>query len=136
MTTLAGLKVVLDSGEVLGRIVDFSFDPETGRILHLVYHSANVSLSPNFPIPIKATLDFFDRYLVDVRDISKIVLSQKTIYIKMASERRQVGSGKFQFLANLLPVIGIKEDKELNMDEDTSIMEEYGISDALQNEYK
>lgn len=122
MVTIPGLKLVKDSGEVIGRCVDFVFEPDSGRIIRLIFHRVN------FPF---ANRKWFDQFAVPVQNISRIVLSERVIYLKDEAEWKKVGVGEYQFLANLLPSFDFFREDELDY------QPEYpSNSSDLQNQYQ
>lgn len=108
LMTVPGLKLVLDGGRVVGRCVDFVFEPENGRIVKLVFHTVNLPF---------AHQKWFDQYAVGVQKISRIVLSERVIYLKEDATWNKVGVGEYQFLANLIPSFESIQDDEEEMAE-------------------
>ena len=91
---LPGVKLIQDNGTVIGRCVDFVFDPQTGRIVKLIFHTVNLAFAKG---------EWFDQYAINVQEISRIVLSQRVIYLRNEATWKKVGVGEYQFLANLVP---------------------------------
>lgn len=125
LTTLPGIKLILDNGTPIGKVIDFVFDPETGRILQLVFHTKN------FPF---AKAKSFDQFAIPVQNISKIVLSENVIYLRNEASWNKVATGEYQFLANFIPSFDQNSDEE----EVANEMQNYanGASAKLQNQYQ
>eukprot|EP00210_Caulerpa_lentillifera_P001765 g1695.t1 len=125
LTTLPGLKLVLDNGTAVGKVIDFIFDPESGRIVQLVFHTKN------FPF---AKAKHFDQFAIPVQNISKIVLSENVVYLKNTAMWKKVGAGEYQFLANFIPSF----DQNSDEDEVEAEMQYYanGASAKLQSQYQ
>eukprot|EP00803_Ostreobium_quekettii_P001259 evm.model.scf_828EXC.3 EVM.evm.TU.scf_828EXC.3 scf_828EXC:26211-27359(+) len=124
LTTLTGLRVMSDSGVVLGKVRDFLFDPSSGRIMEIIFDSLGLPFLPT---------EFLDRYAVDVQDIRAIRLNEGAIYLRGASNWRKVGNGKFQYIVDLLPGQGADPQGWQGFEMET--MEDQ-VSGELQTEYR
>lgn len=123
LMNVSGLKLVSENGTVIGRCVDFVFEPQTGRIVKLVFHTVNLPF---------ANKNWFDQYAVSVQHISRIVLSERIIYLKPSSSWNKVMVGEYQFLANLIPSFDLNSEDEESRETERS---EGGFSD-LQSQYE
>lgn len=125
LMTIPGLKLVLDNGRVVGQCVDFVFEPETGRIVQLVFHTVNLPF---------ADRRWFDQFAIPVQSISRIVLSEKTIYLKEDASWKKVAVGEYQFLANLIPSF----ESQLSDEEERAerMLLEDGRASTLQTQYQ
>lgn len=89
LTLLSGLKIKMETGELLGKVRDFVFDPNNGRIERLVFDGLGL---PYLPIGL------VDEFAVDVREITRIVIPEGVIYVRTSAQYMQITSGKFNFL--------------------------------------
>ncbi len=90
-TTLIGNEVVTESGEPLGKVRDFKFDPETGNLLHLIIASIG---NPVIPASLIST------YEIDVNEI--IAVGRDRIIVTEGMEERMT-----QLTRGLLERIGL-----------------------------
>ncbi len=90
-TTLIGNEVVTESGEPLGKVRDFKFDPQTGNLLHLIIASLG---NPVIPASLIST------YEIDVNEI--IAVGRDRIIVTEGMEERMT-----QLTRGLLERIGL-----------------------------
>ncbi len=76
-TNLIGCEVVTESGEVLGKVRDFQFDPETGDLLYLILAAIAI---PQIPAQLIST------YLLDVNEV--IAVGRERIVVTEGMEER------------------------------------------------
>jgi len=76
-TNLIGVEVVTESGEILGKVRDFQFDPETGDLLYLILSSLGL---PQIPAQLIST------YLLDVNEV--IAVGRERIVVTEGMEER------------------------------------------------
>jgi sporulation protein YlmC with PRC-barrel domain len=76
-SNLIGSEVVTESGEVLGKVRDFQFDPENGDLLYLVLSSLGL---PQIPA------QFISTYLLDVNEV--IAVGRERIVVTEGMEER------------------------------------------------
>ncbi len=76
-SNLIGAEVVTESGEVLGKVRDFQFDPENGDLLYLVLSSLGL---PQIPA------QFISTYLLDVNEV--IAVGRERIVVTEGMEER------------------------------------------------
>ena len=113
---IPGLKLVQDNGTSIGRCVDFVFDPQTGRIVKLIFHTVNLAFAKS---------GWFDQYAVNVQEISRIVLPEKMIYLRNEASWKKVGVGEYQFLANLVPSFAEEADDDIRFLERSDLQSQY-----------
>ncbi|GMH32386.1 hypothetical protein BSKO_00220 [Bryopsis sp. KO-2023] len=123
LTVLTGLDVKTESGELLGKVRDFVFDPNTGRILKLVFDELGL---PGLPV------SYLDQSAFDVRDISRIAIPEATIYLRSSARWMRVSNGKYSFLAKFGSILSFFNESQPIPEMDSMDT----VPTELQEEYK
>lgn len=117
LTVLSGLEVRSETGELLGKVRDFVFDPNTGRIMKLIFDRLGLPF---------LKVGLINEFIVDVKEVVRIVIPEGAIYIRSPAQYSQLSAGKYNFLANLGGVLELLGDDQSE--------ETLGLSGNLEND--
>lgn len=120
LTVLSGLEVRSETGELVGKVRDFVFDPDTGRIMKLIFDRLGLPF---------LRVGLIDEFILDVKEIVRIVIPEGAIYIRSPAQYSQLSSGKYNFLSSLggvLEMLG-NERSERTVGQDRIVEDDGGM---------